>query len=331
MMTTSLAPLTSPVIDVHIGPNEIAAGLAGDVLRGLTAQPRTLPPKWLYDDRGSELFDAITRLPEYYPTECERRILVDNAPLIARRSAADTMIELGSGTSDKTRALLDAFTTTGELQRFVPFDVSEATLRWAAAVLAESYPDIEIHGVVGDYERHLGELPTGGRRMVAFLGGTIGNLRAAERHTFLSDLAATMRPGDSLLLGTDLVKDAARLVVAYDDPQGVTAQFNLNVLSVINRELDADFDLSAFRHEARWNAAAEWVEMHLVAAGQQTVNVREIALTLDFADGDSIWTEISTKFRRQRVADELAAAGFDVAEWMTDPAGDFAVSLSFRR
>jgi L-histidine Nalpha-methyltransferase len=327
MMTVSLAP----AIDVHIGPNEIAAGLAGDVLRGLTARPRTLPPKWMYDDRGSELFDAITRLREYYPTECERRILVDNAALIARRSAADTMIELGSGTSDKTRALLDAFSATGQLRRFVPFDVSEATLRWAAAVLAECYPDIEIHGVVGDYERHLGELPTGGRRMVAFLGGTIGNLRPDERHAFLSDLASTMRPGDSLLLGTDLVKDAARLVVAYDDPQGVTAQFNLNVLSVMNRELGADFDLPAFRHEARWNAASEWIEMHLIATRAQTVHIPSLGLRLDFDRGESIWTEISAKFRRQRVAAELAAAGFGIAEWMTDPAGDFAVSLSFRR
>jgi L-histidine Nalpha-methyltransferase len=326
-MTTTLAPQ----IDVYLGPDEVGAGLAGDVLRGLTAQPRTLPPKWLYDDRGSELFDAITRLPEYYPTECERRILVDNAALIARRSAADTLIELGSGTSDKTRALLDAFTATGQLKRFVPFDVSEATLRWAAAVLAETYPDIDVHGVVGDYERHLTELPTGGRRMVAFLGGTIGNLRPDERHVFLTDLSATMRSGDSLVLGTDLVKDPARLVVAYDDPQGVTAQFNLNVLSVINRELDADFDLSAFRHEARWNAAAEWIEMHLVATHAQTAHVQSLGLRLDFARGDSIWTEISAKFRRQRVADELAAAGFDLAEWMTDPAGDFAVSLSFRR
>jgi L-histidine Nalpha-methyltransferase len=326
-MTTTLAP----IVDVHLGPEDIAAGLAGDVLRGLTAEPRTLPPKWLYDDRGSELFDAITRLPEYYPTECERRILVDNAALIARRSAADTMIELGSGTSDKTRALLDAFTATAQLQRFVPFDVSEATLRWAAAVLAESYPDIEIHGVVGDYEHHLAELPTGGRRMVAFLGGTIGNLRPDERHAFLSDLAAMMRPGDSLLLGTDLVKDAARLVVAYDDPHGVTAQFNRNVLSVINRELGADFDLSGFRHEARWNAVDEWIEMHLVATRAQTVRVPSLGLSLAFADSDSIWTEISAKFRHQRVAEELAAAGFDIAEWMTDPAGDFAVSLSFRR
>jgi L-histidine N-alpha-methyltransferase len=326
-MTTTLAP----IVDVHLGPDDVTRSLAGDVLRGLTAEPRTLPPKWLYDDRGSELFDAITRLPEYYPTERERRILVDNATHIALLSGADTMIELGSGTSDKTRALLDAFTATGQLRRFVPFDVSEATLRWAAAVLAETYPDIDIHGVVGDYERHLGELPTGGRRIVAFLGGTIGNLRPVERQTFLGNLATTMRPGDSLLLGTDLVKDPARLVVAYDDPQGVTADFNLNVLAVINRELDGDFDLSAFRHEARWNSDEEWIEMHVVARETQTAHIAEIGLRLDFAAGESIWTEISAKFRRQRVTEELNAAGFEIAEWMTDPAIDFAVSLSIRR
>jgi L-histidine N-alpha-methyltransferase len=198
-------------------------------------------------------------------------------------------------------------------------------------VLAEAYLDLSVHGVVGDYERHLGELPTGGRRMVAFLGGTIGNLRPAERHAFLTDLAGTLQPGDSLLLGTDLVKDPARLVVAYDDPQGVTAEFNLNVLSVINRELGADFRPVQFRHEARWNAVEEWIEMHLVANTEQLVHIADLDLRLDFATGDSIWTEISAKFRRQRVTTELAAAGFEVAEWLTDPAGDYALSLSFRR
>jgi L-histidine N-alpha-methyltransferase len=326
-MTNTLAPM----IDVHIGPDEIAAGLAGDVLSGLTARPRTLPPKWLYDDRGSELFDAITRLPEYYPTERERSILLANAALIARRSNADTIIELGSGSSDKTRCLLDAFTATGQLRRFIPFDVSEATLRWAAAVLAERYPGVEIHGVVGDYEHHLAELPIGGRRMVAFLGGTIGNLRPEQRHRFLTDVAAILQPGDSLLLGADLVKDPARLVVAYDDPHGVTAEFNRNVLSVINRELGADFDPTGFRHEARWNAVEEWIEMHLVAERDHVVRIPSVGLLLHLETGDSIWTEISAKFRRARVAHELGAAGFELDEWMTDPAADYAVSLSTRR
>lgn len=321
--------ILAPVIDVHLDSTDIATALAADVRRGLGRIPKTLPPKWFYDDRGSELFDAITRLPEYYPTERERSILQRWAPCIAQLSRADTLIELGSGTSDKTRSLLDAFAATGQLRRFVPFDVSEATLRWAAAVLADEYR-VEVHGVVGDFERHLGELPDGGRRLVAFLGGTIGNLTPAARQRFLGDLAATLAPGDSLLLGTDLVKDAERLVRAYDDSAGVTAAFNKNVLAVVNRELGATFDLDRFEHEARWNSVQEWIEMHLVSQGDQTVTIDALGETVRFADGESIWTEISSKFRRPKVEAELAAAGFHLAEWWTDPAGDYALSLAFR-
>jgi L-histidine N-alpha-methyltransferase len=320
-------PVLAPAIEVHLGQADIAAGLAADVRRGLTRTPKTLPPKWFYDDVGSELFDAITRLPEYYPTERERSILQRMAPCIAQLSGADTLVELGSGTSDKTRVLLDAFTATGQLRRFVPLDVSEATLRWSAAVIADAY-GVQVHGVVGDFERHLDHLPTGGRRLVAFLGGTIGNFTPAQRRRFYRDLVATLRPGDSLLLGTDLVKDVDRLVAAYDDPGGVTAAFNRNVLAVINREMGADFAPDRFDHEARWNGAQHWIEMHLVSRGRQTVTIPGLSEVVRFAAGESIWTEISAKFRRPEVAAELGAAGLVLREWWTDPAGDFAVSLA---
>ncbi|MCU1352791.1 MAG: methyltransferase, partial [Acidimicrobiales bacterium] len=269
-----------PTIDVHLGPDDLRRALRDDVVAGLTAQPRTLPPKWFYDDHGSELFDQITRLPKYYPTAREREILQREAATIAAASGADTLVELGSGTSDKTRTLLDALRATGQLRRFVPFDVSEGILRWSAAAIAARYPGIEVHGVVGDFEHHLELLPAGGRRLVAFLGGTIGNLEPAERATFLTDLASAMAPGDALLLGTDLVKDPGRLVAAYDDAQGVTAEFNLNVLRVINRELDADFDLAAFRHVSVWDAENEWIEMRLESTREQQVRIDGLDLTV---------------------------------------------------
>ena len=237
-------------IDVLLGPDDIERALRDDVSRGLASTPKELPPKWFYDDRGCELFDAITRLPEYYPTETERSILHAEAAAIATASGADTLVELGSGTSDKTRTLLDAMAATGQLKRFMPFEVNEATLRDAATTIAAAYPGTDVHAVVGDFEHHLTELPPIGRRMIAFLGSTIGNFGPAERKGFLADLTATMRPGDSLLLGTDLVKDVDRLERAYDDGQGVTAEFNRNVLHVVNRELGADFDVNDFEHVA---------------------------------------------------------------------------------
>jgi L-histidine N-alpha-methyltransferase len=324
--------MTSDVtVDVHLEPDDTARALAADVRAGLGASPKTLPPKWFYDDRGSELFDEITRLPEYYPTRTERSILVEHAGDVAELTKADTLVELGSGTSEKTRLLLDALRDAGTLERFVPFDVSEQTLRDAAAAVADEYDGVRVHAVVGDFEHHLGELPGGGTRLVAFLGSTIGNLAPGPRAQFLGDLAATLGPGDALLLGTDLVKDVDRLVAAYDDAAGVTAAFNRNVLSVLDRELDADFDPDTFDHVARWNADAEWIEMRLRSRPAQTVHVRALDLEVGFAAGEELRTEISAKFRRERVERELAAAGFHLAEWWTDPAGDFALSLSFLR
>jgi L-histidine N-alpha-methyltransferase len=294
----------------------------------LTATPKDLPPKWFYDDRGSELFDQITRLPEYYPTRTERSILVDHAADIVRVSGADTLVELGSGTSEKTRILLDAFHGRGRLRTFVPFDVSEATLREAAARVAAEYPGVAVHAVVGDFERHLAHVPTAGTRTVAFLGGTIGNLAPPARADFLAAVRAGLGPDDALLLGTDLVKDPDRLVAAYDDAAGVTAAFNRNVLHVLNRELGADFDPDAFAHVARWDARAEWIEMHLRPATAQTVKIPALDLVVEFEAGEAMRTEISAKFRREGVARELAGAGLELREWWTDPAGDFALSLS---
>jgi len=322
-------------VDVHLAPDAMAHALEADVRAGLGASPKTLPPKWFYDDRGSELFDEITRLPEYYPTRTERSILVTHAPDIAVRTGADTLVELGSGTSEKTRLLLDALTDAGTLTRFVPFDVSEQTLRDAAAAVATEYPGVAVHAVAGDFEHHLDRIPgrTGADapRLVAFLGGTIGNLTPEMRATFLADLARGLQPGDALLLGTDLVKDTDRLVAAYDDAAGVTAAFNRNVLDVINRELHADFDVDSFTHVARWDADNEWIEMRLRAEGPQRVEIRDLGLRVTFADGEEVRTEISAKFRRDTVTGELATAGFVLDEWWTDPAGDFALSLAFLR
>jgi L-histidine N-alpha-methyltransferase len=315
-------------VDVHLSRRDLATALAEDVRSGLTSVPKELPPKWYYDDRGSELFDEITRLPEYYLTRAERTILDEHAREIAVATGADTLVELGSGTSEKTRVLLSALAAEGSLERFVPFDVSEQTLREAAAAIERDYR-IDVHAVVGDFERHLELLPHGGTRLIAFLGSTIGNMAPAARAKFLSELAADLDPDDALLLGTDLVKDVGRLEAAYDDRAGVTAEFNRNVLHVVNRELHADFVPEAFAHVARWSADDEWMEMYLRSETRQDVTVRDLDLTVEFAADEQMRTEISAKFRKERVIEELEVAGLRLAEWWTDPKGDFALSLSF--
>jgi L-histidine N-alpha-methyltransferase len=276
------------------------------------------------------LFDQITRLPEYYPTRCERAILEDRAEFIAGFGGADTLVELGSGTSEKTRLLLDAFAATGRFKRFIPFDVSEATLRQAADSLAEEYPEVSVHAVVGDFERHLDQIPTGGRRLVAFLGGTIGNLALKARADFLAGLSSGLERGDALLLGTDLLKAPHRLVAAYDDEAGVTAEFNRNVLRVVNRELDADFVPARFSHVARFDADQEWIEMYLRSEADHTVEVNGLPLTVAFGESEAMRTEISAKFRRAGIEEELGAAGLLMDRWWTDSDGDFALSLSFK-
>ncbi|PRY02213.1 L-histidine N(alpha)-methyltransferase [Allonocardiopsis opalescens] len=318
--------MPDPLIDHHLGPDDLAKALREDVHEGLTRRPRALPPKWFYDERGSELFERITRLPEYYPTRAERALLAANAARIARSTGADTLLELGAGSGEKTRLLLDALRDAGRLHRYLPADVSGDFLAASAARIAAEYPGVRVHAVVADFERHLGLLPREGRRLVAFLGSTIGNLEPERRRGFLAELRAVMAPGEALLLGVDLVKDPARLVAAYDDAAGVTAEFNRNVLRVVNRELDADFDPGAFAHVARWDPRQEWIEMRLRATRPQRVRVAALDLVADFEEGEELRTEISAKFRPEGVRAELAAAGFAAAGWWSD--GDFALCLA---
>jgi len=325
-----MTPVKTPVVQRLLHPDWSTGSLANDVRRGLGAHPRTLPPKWLYDNRGSALFDEITRLPEYYPTECERNILRATADTIARESGASILVELGSGTSDKTRTLLDAFVATGQLERFVPVDVSEATLRRAAEVIAHAYPGLQVEALVGDFTLHLGHLPQGGPRIVAFLGGTIGNLYVEERAAFLGALADSLVAGDSLLLGFDLVKDADRLVRAYDDSRGVTAEFVLNSLRVLNRELGADFDLNAYTYVPFWDSRMERMDLRLRAEMPQRVQIPGAGLDLDLASGEEIRVEISSKFRLDGIRSELDSAGFHVTDAYTDSDDDFAVVLAKR-
>ncbi len=314
----------------HLAADSAYHALRRDVLDGLRCIPKSLPAKWFYDSVGSELFDRITRLPEYYPTRAEAEILRARSAEVAAATNADTLVELGSGTSEKTRVLLDALRDGGSLRRFVPFDVDAGMLEAAATAIQHEYPGVEIAAVCGDFEEHLAEIPGGGRRLFVFLGSTIGNLSPGPRAEFLGSLAKVLRPGDSLLLGTDLVKDTDRLVRAYDDSAGITAQFNRNVLAVINRELDADFDLGCYRHVARWNAEAQRMEMWLRAESPQRVRIGALDLTVEFAAGEEMLTEVSCKFRAEMVAAELAAAGLRRTRWWTDGAGDFGLSLAVK-
>ena len=315
-------------LQVHLDADDLDRTLRADVVAGLTAHPRTLPPKWFYDARGSELFELITELPEYYPTRSERRVLTDHAADIARLTGARTLIELGSGYSTKTRLLLDALAARGTLEAYVPMDVSASALAAAADHLAADRPGLRVHNIVGDLTRHLGHLPAGPGRTVAFLGGTVGNLEPAERAAFLADLRGVLRPGEHLLLGTDLVKSPEVLVPAYDDAKGVTADFNRNVLRVLNHRLNADFDLDGFAHVALWDAGHEWIEMRLRARWPMRVTIPPLDLVVDLASGEEIRTEVSAKFRREGVEKELAEAGFALDEWWTDPDGLFGVSLA---
>ncbi len=319
------------VVDVLITPDAWAAELRREALDGLTASPKWLSPTWLYDDVGSVLFERITSLPEYYPTRRERLILRRHAADIAGLSGADTLVEIGSGVSDKTRLLLDALAATGHLARFVPFDIALPALTGAARSVASAYAGVEVHAVAGDFRRHVGAIPAGGRRLFAFLGGTIGNLVPAARASFLRDLAAAMAPGDTFLVGTDLVKDRGRLVAAYDDAAGVTAAFDKNVLVVLNRELGADFDPERFDHVARFDEGHEWIEMRLRARSAQAVTVRDLGLVARFAAGEDLVTEVSTKFRIAGLRTELASAALEPVSTWTDPDGDFALTLAVRR
>ena len=318
-------------LDRRLPPGFLAEALRADAQAGLSAGPKSLPPKWFYDAQGSALFEKITELREYYPTRAEREILRTRAASVAGLTRARTLVELGSGSSEKTRLLLDALRAEGTLRCYVPVDVSEAALAGAAAALTAEYPGLDVRAVVSDFEQHLG-FPDGdgapSPRLVAFLGGTIGNLLPQQRAAFLHRIRAELRPGDFFLLGTDLVKDPATLVAAYDDDSGVTAEFNKNVLAVLNAELGADFDLDAFEHVAVWDAQHEWIEMRLRSLTSQTVHLPGIGLSVEFGAGEEMRTEVSAKFRCAGVAAELAAAGFAMRSWWTDAAGQFGLSLS---
>jgi L-histidine N-alpha-methyltransferase len=325
-----MEPILEGTVEVHsyLGPNDERT-LADDVLDGLTRPLKELPPKHLYDARGSELFDAICEQPEYYQTRTERLILERNGDEIVERTGAVELVELGSGSATKTRVLLNAMSAAGTLARYVPVDVSATTVHAVAELFCAEYPGLSVHGVVGDFERHLGHLPQpAGARLVAFLGGTIGNFPPGSRRRFLRSLGKVLGSDGHLLLGTDLVKDPRVIEAAYDDSAGVTAQFNLNVLHVVNRELGANFDVDAFEHVAFFDREREWIEMRLRATESQRVRVEALDLEVDFAAREEIRTEISAKFTPDGLRADLAAAGLELVELFTDPDDLFAVSLA---
>jgi L-histidine Nalpha-methyltransferase len=317
------------VVDVHLDADTTAT-MAREVRAGLSAWPKELAPKWFYDERGSQLFEQITELEEYYPTRAERGILTARATdIVAAAGEPRTLIELGSGSAAKTRVLLDAMRDAGSLEVYAPVDISEEITQETAEALVEEYPGLDVHGLVCDYEAHLERVPQAVQpRIIAFLGGTIGNLYPGPRRDFLARIRALLDPGDHLLLGTDLIKDRDRLELAYDDPEGVTAEFNKNVLHVLNRELDADFDPDCFEHVARFDEREERVDIRLRSLCDQDVRLEGIDLVTHFAVGEEMRTEISTKFSRPRLEAVYADAGLELVGWFTDEAEDYALSLA---
>src|SRR5271154_1653280 len=333
-----MKPLTPPEpvieaairIDSHLGGAH-ERSLAEDVLDGLTRPFKELPPKHFYDARGAELFDQICELPEYYPTRAERTILEETAVELVTLTNAAELVELGSGTAAKTRVLLDAMHANGTLARYIPVDVTESMVRDCAEELTGEYPGLQVHGVIGDFERHLDQVPPAvGPRIVAFLGGTIGNFPPGSRRRVLREIGRLLGPEDHLLMGTDLVKDPEVLEAAYDDAQGVTADFNRNVLRVLNRELDADFDLEDFDHVALFDREHEWIEMRLRARRGHTPLARPPGLPRPLHASEEMRTEISAKFTPQRLEGDLSAAGLELVRWLTDPDELFALTLSKR-
>jgi L-histidine N-alpha-methyltransferase len=304
--------------------------LANDVLDGLTRPFKELPPKHFYDTRGSELFERICELPEYYPTRTELAILRARAREIVKSTSVGELVELGSGAADKARLLLDEMARAGTIQRYVPFDVAESVVRDAAHQLVLDYEGLRIHGVIGDFQRHLDRIPpaNGVPRLVALLGGTIGNLPPGTRRGLLRDISALLGPCDRLLLGTDLVKDPEMIEAAYDDSEGLTAEFNRNVLHVVNRDLGADFVPESFEHVAFFDRRHEWVEMRLRASRPCSVLIADLGLRVEFAAGEELRTEISAKFTRARVEADLVSVGLELEHWYTDEQELFALSLA---
>jgi L-histidine N-alpha-methyltransferase len=315
-------------IEVDLPAGGTLAGLAEDVREGLSCPFKELPPKYFYDARGSKLFEQITELPEYYPTRAERSILESGAADIVAAAGPTTLIELGSGAAAKTRYLLDAMRDAGSLETYVPVDISEEITRRVAEELVSEYDGLRVHGVVCDYETHLERVPREEGGLIAFLGGTVGNFRPGPRRSFLARIATLMYPGDRFLLGTDLVKDPGVLEAAYNDSQGITAEFNKNVLRVLNRELDAGFEPEAFEHVAFWDADNEWIDIRLRSLVEQFIDIRDLDMQVHFARNEEMRTEISTKFTRERLEASYADAGLQLVEWWTDPEALFALSLA---
>jgi L-histidine Nalpha-methyltransferase len=320
-----------PTIEVHLAPGDLRAAMVADVRSGLTSTPKQLPPVYFYDDRGSRLFDEITRLPEYYPTRAERSILEAHAKDMVEAAGAGILVELGAGTCDKSRVLLDAMQACGRLGTYLPLDVSDTTLWEAATALSEEYPGLTVRAVVGDFHHHLDQLDAEGRRLFAFLGGTIGNFDPSQRAGFLANLVEVMNVGDRFLLGTDLLKDRGRLVAAYDDSAGVTAEFNRNVLHVLNRDLGADFVPDRFTHVARWNEAEHRIEMWLRSEDDCEVHVTDLGLDVSFAAGEEMLTEISTKFSPEELYAELEACGLAVEASLASAGDEFLMTLTALR
>jgi L-histidine Nalpha-methyltransferase len=317
-------------VEVLVTETDRRAAMEEDVKAGLSGRPKSIPPVWFYDEVGSRLFDEITRLPEYYLTRAERSILESAAVEIVAVSEADTLVEIGSGTSEKTRLLLDAMAETGQLRHIVLLDISKEILREAACELSDRY-EVDVHAVVGDLRSDLVRLPRPGRALWAFLGSTIGNFEPTSRADLLRHFRDALQEGDSLLLGTDLRKDVGRLLAAYDDAQGVTARFNLNVLDVLNRSLGADFDPGGFEHVARWNPDGSWIEMRLRSKREQQVRIPSLGMNIEIAAGEELLTEISSKFDPYELHDELAMSGLPPVKVWTDPRGDFLLTLATAR
>lgn len=326
-MSDVLAPERRIRIDDRLNGTN-GHGLAEEVREGLSRPLKELPPKLFYDDRGSELFDRITQLPEYYPTRCEREILNRRAPEIVATSEAEELVELGSGFASKTRALLYAMAGAGTLRRYVPVDVSPLVVERCAEELCEIYPGLVVHGLIADFGRDLQHIPDGERRMFAFLGGTVGNLHRDERLRFFSEIRDLMADDDTLLLGTDLVKDVEELEAAYNDSEGVTAEFNLNALEVLNRELDADFPPDRFEHVAFFNEDESWIEMRVRSLDDRVVRIEGAGIDVELGAGEEIRTEISTKFTRTGVAADLADAGLRLEQFWTDAGDRFGLGLA---
>jgi L-histidine Nalpha-methyltransferase len=320
----SLAPIT---VAIHTLGRTTRQDLLDDVVAGLSAPVKTLPSRWFYDDPGCELYELITDLPEYYQTRTEMEILRLHAGEIVAATRTASIVELGAGACAKSRLLIRAARGAGTLWTFIPFDISETTIRRSAAALVEEFEDLTVYCVAGEFNKHLDQIPRLGTQLVVFLGSTIGNFDVVESARFLGDIRRLMKPGDAFLLGVDLVKDERELVAAYDDAQGVTARFNLNLLARINRELGGDFDIASFRHEARWNPDSSRIEMHLRSLRQQSVTIPDAGRDFGFEKGETILTELCTKYTRDDTEAMFEAAGLALREWYTDPARRFAVAL----